>query len=107
MFDCWTSAKKQYDFARYYNDYAKEVIDNTINRDKNNPSIIMWSIGNEIIRTSGSYDSAAATGFVQNMINWIKAIDNERMVTMGDDTPTNSISQDCMRLLDVVGVNYG
>ena len=107
MFDCWTSAKKQYDFARYYNTYAKEVIDNTINRDKNNPSIIMWSIGNEIIRTSSSYDSATATGFVQNMINWIKAIDNERMVTMGDDTPTNSVSQDCMRLLDVVGVNYG
>ena len=107
MFDCWTSAKKQYDFARYYNTYAKEVIDNTINRDKNNPSIIMWSIGNEIIRTSGSYDSATATGFVQNMIKWIKAIDNERMVTMGDDTPGNSISQDCMRLLDVIGVNYG
>ena len=107
LFDCWTSAKKQYDFARYYNTYAKEVVDNTINRGKNNPAIIMWSIGNEIIRTSGSYDSTTATGFVQNMINWIKAIDNERMVTMGDDTPTNSISQDCMKLLDVVGVNYG
>lgn len=107
MFDCWTCAKKTNDFARYYNTYAKEVIDNTINRDKNNPSIIMWSIGNEIIRTSSSYDSAMATGFVQNMINWIKSIDNERMVTMGDDTPTNSISQDCMQLLDVIGVNYG
>ena len=107
MFDCWTCAKKSNDFARYYNSHAKEVIDNTINRDKNNPSIIMWSIGNEIIRTSSSYDSATATGFVQNMINWIKAIDNERMVTMGDDTPTNSISQDCMQLLDVIGVNYG
>ena len=107
MFDCWTCAKKTNDFARYYNTYAKEVIDNTINRDKNNPSIIMWSIGNEIIRTSSSYNSATATGFVQNMINWIKAIDDERMVTMGDDTPTNSISQDCMQLLDVVGVNYG
>jgi beta-galactosidase len=107
MFDCWTCTKKEHDFARYYNTYAKEVIDNTVNRDKNNPSIIMWSIGNEIIRTSSSYDSATATGFVQNMINWIKAIDKERMVTMGDDTPTNSISQDCMQLLDVVGVNYG
>ena len=107
LFDCWTTAKKTYDFARYYNTYAKEVVDNTINRGKNNPAIIMWSIGNEIIRTSGSYNSATATGFVQNMINWIKAIDNERMVTMGDDTPANSISQDCMKLLDVVGVNYG
>ena len=107
LFDCWTTAKKTYDFARYYNAYAKEVVDNTINRGKNNPAIIMWSIGNEIIRTSDSYDSATATGFVQNMINWIKAIDNERMVTMGDDTPTNSISQNCMKLLDVIGVNYG
>lgn len=107
LFDCWTCSKKTYDFARYYNTYAKEVIDNTINRDKNNPSIIMWSIGNEIIRTSGSYNSATATGFVQNMIDWIKAIDTERMVTMGDDTPTNTISQACMELLDVIGVNYG
>lgn len=107
LFDCWTSAKKQYDFARYYNAHAKEVIDNTVNRDKNNPSIIMWSVGNEIIRTSSSYNAATATGFVQNMMNWIKAIDKERMVTMGDDTPGNAVSIACMKLLDVVGVNYG
>ena len=107
LFDCWTSAKKTYDFARYYNDYAQEVIDNTINRGKNNPAIIMWSIGNEIIRTSSSYDSATATAYVQNMINWIKAIDTERMVTMGDDTPDKAVSRACMELLDVVGINYG
>lgn len=107
FFDCWTSPKKTNDFARFYNTYAQNVIENTVNRGKNNPAIIMWSIGNEIIRTSGSYTVDIAKRYVQNMINWIKSIDTERMVTMGDDTPANSVSQAIMNLLDVVGVNYG
>lgn len=107
FFDCWTSSKKTYDFARYYDEYAKDVIENTVKRGLNNPAIIMWSIGNEIIRTSGSYSESTAINFVTNMINWIKAIDSTRFVTMGDDTPDNPISQACMQLLDVIGVNYG
>ena len=108
LFDCWANSKKAYDFARDFNNYYEIVINTTVNRGKNNPAIIMYSIGNEIIRTSGGkYTAETATALVSNMMNTIKAIDTERMVTMGDDTPTNTISSAVMDLLDVIGVNYG
>ena len=99
LFDCWSTAKVTYDFARYYNDHAQEVVEATVNRGKNNPAIIMWSLGNEIPNPSAT--------IVQNMTEWIKAIDTERMTTMGDDKPDGTFSRNCMKLLDVIGVNYG
>ena len=108
LFDCWANGKKAYDFARFFNEYRERVIKFTVNRGKNNPAIIMYSVGNEIIRTSGGkYTSETATALVSNMINTIKSIDTERMITMGEDVPGNSIARAVMQLMDVVGVNYG
>ena len=108
LFDCWANGKKAYDFARFFNEYRERVIKFTVNRGKNNPAIIMYSVGNEIIRTSGGkYTAETATALVSNMINTIKAIDTERMVTMGEDVPGNPIARAVMQLMDVVGVNYG
>ena len=108
LFDCWTVAKKTNDFARFFNEYSERVIKFTVNRGKNNPAIIMYSIGNEIIRTSGGkYTAETATALVSNMINTIKAIDTERMVTMGEDSPDNAVARAVMQLMDVVGINYG
>ena len=107
LFDCWTVAKKTNDFARFFNEYSEKVIKFTVNRGKNNPAIIMYSIGNEIIRTSGGLTAGTATTLVSNMINTIKAIDTERMVTMGEDSPDNTVARAVMQLMDVVGVNYG
>lgn len=106
FFDTWTSSKKAYDFGRYWETHKNEVIENTVKRDRNNPSIMMWSIGNEIIRTSTSYTDDIATGYVQDMIDEIRKFD-DRPITMGDDTPGNSVSHACMQLLDVIGINYG
>ena len=108
LFDCWANGKKAYDFARFFNEYRERVIKFTVNRGKNNPAIIMYSVGNEIIRTSGGkYTAETATALVSNMINTIKAIDTERMITMGEDVPGNPIARAVMQLMDVVGVNYG
>ena len=106
LFDCWTVAKKTYDFAKDFNNYYQSVIETTVNRGYNNPSIIMWSLGNEIIRVS-HYSEEQAIGIVTNLINGVKAIDTTRPVTMGDDTPNDSVSLAVMDLLDVIGVNYG
>lgn len=50
LFDCWFKNRENniYDFARFFNDHAEEVIETTILRDRNSPSIIMWTIGNEV-----------------------------------------------------------
>lgn len=105
LFDCWTGSKKANDFARFFNEYSERVIKFTVNRAKNNPAIIMYSIGNEV-KTS-LFTEQTATALVSNMINTIKAIDTERMVTMGEDVPNSTFARAVMQLMDVVGVNYG
>lgn len=77
---------------------------------KNNPSVIMWSIGNEI--TSGSGDDGHYPEYAKNIISWIQSIDKTRPVTMGDDGTKGGnalyrqISQIIAENGGVVGLNY-
>lgn len=109
FFDCWTHRKAQYDFGRFFTNNYATVITNIIRRDINNPAIVLWGAGNEIIGATaidGSYTQQEATGILQNIIDAIHALDTTRPITMGDNTPSSTVSRACMALLDVIGINY-
>jgi len=76
-FDCWKIGKNKYDYARYFNEWWKRDLDAMVLRDRNHPSIIMWSIGNEIVErgTPGSVETA------KMLAAEIKTIDTSRPVT--------------------------
>lgn len=105
LFDCWTVAKKTYDFARFYPEHYQEVVRNTLLRDRNNPAIIMWSLGNEINRTA-NYTAEQVQPIVTALIAEVKKHDTIRPVTMGEDNPGRDASKTCMGVLDVCGINY-
>ena len=105
LFDHWTVAKSRYDFARYYSDHYKEVVHNTLLRDRNNPAIIMWSLGNEINRTA-NYTAEQVRPIVTALIAEVKKYDATRPVTMGEDSPSMDAAKTCMEVLDVCGINY-
>lgn len=104
FFDSWTKSKKTNDFARYFTEHAEEVIRTTVLRDRNNPSIIMWSLGNEIPDTENSSYNPTVT--VQNLVNWTKEYDTTRPTTMGEDSGSSSVAQSVMEYIDVIGINY-
>ncbi|MDF2790526.1 MAG: glycoside hydrolase family protein, partial [Neobacillus sp.] len=54
MFDCWRQKKNAYDYHLYFEDWWKRDVKATIFRDRNHPSVIMWSIGNEIGERDGN-----------------------------------------------------
>lgn len=105
LFDHWTVAKSKYDFARFYTDHYKEVVRNTLLRDRNDPAIIMWSLGNEINSTA-KYTAEQVRPIVTALIAEVKQYDTTRPVTMGEDSPNMDAAKVCMELLDVCGINY-
>ena len=48
MFDCWTVGKNPYDYHLYFRDWSQQDTRDTVLRDRNHPSIILYSAGNEI-----------------------------------------------------------
>ena len=105
LFDHWTVAKRKYDFARFYTDHYKEVVRDTLLRDRNDPAIIMWSLGNELNSTA-KYTAEQVRPIVTALIAEVKQYDTTRPVTMGDDSPNMDAAKVCMELLDVCGINY-
>ncbi len=96
-FDCWDQAKNQFDYARFFNHWSTTDIGDMVSRDRNHPSIIIWSIGNEI---QDSNNAAIA----QSLISAVKAKDSTRAIgqAFANASPGAAVAP----MEDVVGLNY-
>jgi len=105
MFDCWTVAKNPYDYHLYFNEWSKTDERDTIRRDRNHPSIILYSVGNEIHDTP---KAELAKGILQGLVAVAHEADPTRPVTQALFRPNVSHDYDdgLADMLDVVGQNY-
>ena len=118
-FDTWYGGKKPYDYGRFFekdathpearkgekwSDYDLRTM---VERDKNNPAVFMWSIGNEIGEADGKAHSLAT---VKRLVKVIKDVDTTRYVTMGADKfrfgDGSGDHEKIANELDAVGFNY-
>ncbi len=104
-FDCWTVGKNPFDYHLYFTNWSKIDLRDAIRRDRNHPSIILWSAGNEIHDTPRA---ALAKGILQGLVQVCHENDPTRPVTQALFRPnvsgdyTNGLAD----LLDVIGTNY-
>lgn len=123
-FDGWTNSKNgnSNDFSRYFNKeisssnkiYGKEegmkwceyVMRATVRRDRNEPSVIMYSIGNEILTGCTLGDDITFPTIAQNLINAIFKEDTTRPPTMADNGSENG-NRTLMAVSDVIRANGG
>jgi beta-galactosidase len=105
LFDCWTVAKTPFDYHLYFNDWSLIDVRDTVLRDRNHPSIILYSAGNEIHDTP---QSELAKRILTGLVEVFHRFDPSRPVTQGLFRPNVSHDYDngLADLLDVVGTNY-
>ena len=105
MFDQWTVAKNPYDYHLYFNDWSRIDLRDTVRRDRNHPSVIIYSAGNEIHDTP---NAELAKNILRGLVDEFHRNDPTRPVTQALFRPnvSHDYDNDLADLLDVVGQNY-
>lgn len=105
LFDAWTVAKNPHDYHLYFNEWSHTDTRDTVRRDRNHPSIIAYSAGNEIHDTP---KAELAKRILAGLVRVFHEHDPTRPVTQGLFRPNVSKDYDngLADLLDVVGQNY-
>lgn len=100
IFDTWNYAKVDNDFHRIFPDWHEPDLRSFIRRDRNHPSIISWSVGNELAEQSNA--EGGATGkMLQDIVH---EEDPTRLVTVGKNNagPGTALAN----AIDIIGLNY-
>jgi beta-galactosidase len=105
FFDCWTVGKNPYDYHLDFNEWSSTDARDTVQRDRNHPSIILWSVGNEIHDTP---HAELAHGILARLLAVVHENDSSRPATQALFRPNASHDYDngLADMLDVVGQNY-
>lgn len=105
FFDCWTVAKNPYDYHLYFKEWALKDLADTVRRDRNHPSIVLYSAGNEIHDTP---HPDVAIPILKSLVDEFHRCDPTRPVTQALFRPNVSHDYDdgLADLLDVIGTNY-
>jgi beta-galactosidase len=102
-FDIWQKKKNKFDYSLDFAAWHKKDLEDLILRDRNHPSVFMWSIGNEIRE---QFDSTGIA-LTKELVDIVKRFDNTRPITAAlteIDTLKNFMYQ--ANTLDVLGWNY-
>jgi beta-galactosidase len=102
-FDMWQKRKNKFDYHLNFKEWHKKDLEAMILRDRNHPSVIMWSIGNEIRE---QFDSTG-TSITQELVSIVKNLDPTRPVTtaLTETLPEKNFITKA-NALDVLGFNY-
>jgi beta-galactosidase len=131
-FDMWHQKKTKNDYARFFDKWFERDLTDLVVRDRNHPSVIMWSIGNEVLEQwnsasadkltpeqanlilNASHDASSLGGkelnvnskLTRRLADIVKHLDPTRPVTSGCNEPSPDNNLFKSGALDIIGYNY-
>jgi len=109
VFDEWKQNRTRYGYGNYFDEWSERDVTSFVRRDRNRPSVVLWSAGNEIL------EQAATNGaeMLKRLVQFFKREDPTRPITMGCDRIAANLSgrevatpPEFLELLDVAGYNH-
>ena len=103
-FDMWKVKKTDYDYHLDFDEWHRQDLEAMVKRDRNHPSVFIWSIGNEVMeqwQRDGSGEAIAT-----ELAAIVRALDNTRPITSGCNDPAPHNPVIASGALDLVGFNY-
>lgn len=98
-FDCWTKSKCPNDYSRLFNDWHVKDLQAMIRRDRNHPSVFIWSVGNEVLEEKD-------VALTRHLADVVRAADPTRPVSNGYSDVEGARKSGAALAFDVMGVNY-
>jgi len=132
-FDMWRRKKTQNDYARFFDEWHERDLSDLVLRDRNHPSILMWSIGNEVLEQWSSAEADTLTLeqanlilnaghdastlakdgelsvqslLTQHLAEIVKRYDTSRPITAGCNEPSPNNHLFKSGAIDIIGFNY-
>ena len=110
IFDVWETAKRNQDYHLFFREWWQRDVESWVKRDRNHPSVIIWSIGNEIretFDTSGLRIARNLTGEVRrfDQARWVTECFNDFAWMRGQKSKWDDIPEH-LALFDLIGYNY-
>ena len=101
-FDEWAIAKVENGYHLYFKEWAEKDLTNLVKHYRNNPSVLMWFIGNEVEEQSAESGSQVAY-YLQNIV---QKLDPTRPVSNGMDRPQDILRNNMAATMQLAGFNY-
>jgi len=108
-FDMWKKKKSKYDYHLDWDEWHKKDLEDQVLRDRNHPSVFIWSIGNEINEgwdTRDSLEFNRSRSMAKELGDIIRTLDTTRPVTSALNNPNPNNPIYASGALDIVGFNY-
>jgi beta-galactosidase len=105
-FDMWKKKKTTYDYSLDWDEWHRQDLEDMIRRDRNHPSVFIWSIGNEVVEQWDKQDSSGSV-IARELASIVKRLDPARPITANcnDQSPLNPVIKS--GALDLIGYSYG
>jgi len=99
VFDAWKTGKKKLDYNQIYDEWHEKDLKALVHRDRNHPSVFIWSIGNEVMDQQN-------IEMTKHLADIMRTEDPTRPVSNGYNDPDNSRAVGSVVHIDIMGVNY-